>query len=357
MGRFVPSVGFVIGGLGIGASLLEWTGTFASGAIGNVPGLVTALVATAAFGARRYGLVDRRLSPIAGLGSAGLAIAASVALLVPLDAAETVSVEPGLPIAFVLGVVGVGVAYADWLGLERQSFVRKALSSTTAFGIGFGGLLVGFLVASIGVSLFPTDGVVAQQGLATVLFSLGLGFVALVFLRLRDLGFDYIDVEWPDRRGWLYVVGGVIGMFVILAVVGYLSSRLGIPSTEHGLIEAARGTPSILLWFIPLSWLAIGPGEELLSRNIIQKYLYDSFSRRSAVVVGTLVFTAIHLPAYSTGGPAAVFATLVRLFGVSLVLGVVYERTENLVVAALVHGTYNAIQFGLAYVALTMDLM
>jgi hypothetical protein len=67
------------------------------------------------------------------------------------------------------------------------------------------------------------------------------------------------------------------------------------------------------------------------------------------VLVGTLVFTAIHLPAYATGPPPAIFATLLRLFAISLVLGVVYERTEKVVVPALVHGTYNAVQFAVAY--------
>lgn len=357
MDRFVPSVGFVVAGLGAAASVPAWTGTFGLAGVGNLPGLFAALLAAAAFLARRYGIGDRRLAIVAGLGSAGLSLAASIALLYPVAEGGSVSVDLGLPVAFVLGIVGTGVAYADWLAVDRAAFVRKAASSVAALGIGVTGLIVGYVVALTGLSLVGADGIVARQGLSTVLFSVGLGIVAVGFLRIRGLGFEYIDVTWLDRRDWLYVVGGIVAMYVVLIAVGALSSFLGIPSTEHGLIEAARGDPSILLYFIPLSWLAIGPGEELLSRNIVQKYLYDSFSRRSAVFVGTLVFTAIHLPAYSTGGPAAIFATLLRLFAISLVLGIVYERTENVVVAALVHGTYNAIQFGLAYVALTTGLM
>ncbi|MFW5937838.1 MAG: CPBP family intramembrane glutamic endopeptidase [Halanaeroarchaeum sp.] len=357
MDRFVPSVGFVVAGLGVAASVSGWSGTFAAAGVGNVPGLVAALLATVAFLARRYELGDRRLAILAGLGSAGLSVAAAVALLYPVASGGSPTVGPALSVAFVLGIVGTGVAYADWLGVERGAFVRKASSSVAALGIGVTGLLVGYAVALTGLTIVSADGVVVRQGLSTVLFSVGLAIVAVGYLRVRDLGLGYIDVQWLDRRDWLYVAGGIVAMYVVLLAVGALSSWLGIPSTEHGLIEAARGEPSILLWFIPLSWLAIGPGEELLSRNVVQKYLYDSFSRRSAVLVGTLVFTAIHLPAYSTGGAAAIFATLVRLFAISLVLGIVYERTENVVVAALVHGTYDAIQFGLAYVALTTGLM
>ncbi|ALG81092.1 CPBP family intramembrane glutamic endopeptidase [Halanaeroarchaeum sulfurireducens] len=357
MGRFVPTVGFVVAGLGVATTFAEWTDTFAAASVGNVPGLVVALLAMAAFAARRHGIDDRRLAALAGLGSGGLAVAASAALLYPVGTGESVSVGGGLPAAFLLGVLGVGIAYADWLGIGRRAFVQKAIGSLAALGIGVAGLFVGYLVAIVGLSVVPADGIVIEHGLTTVLFSVGLGLVAVAFLRLRGLGLEFLDVRWPTRRGWVFVVGGVIGMFAILSVVGYLSSWLGIPSTEHALIEAAQGRPAILLWFIPLSWLAIGPGEELLSRNIVQKYLYDSFSRRSAVMVGTLVFTAIHLPAYATGGSAAIFATLVKLFTISLVLGIVYERTDNVVVAALVHGTYDAIQFGLAYVAITTGML
>ncbi|MFB6132493.1 MAG: lysostaphin resistance A-like protein [Halanaeroarchaeum sp.] len=357
MDRFVPSVGFVVAGLGIAASFLEWTGASGSGAVGNVPGLAMALLATVAFAARRYDLADRRLAILAGLASGGLALAASVALLAPAEAGEAVSLGPGMPLAFVLGVVGVGVAYADYLEVPPRAFLRKATGSMVALGIGFLGLLLGSLVASIGVSILRPENLVVRQGMKTVLFSVALAFVAIGYLLTRGLGIEYIDVRWPTRRGWLYAVGGVVGMFVVLLVVGLFASWLGVPQAKHGLVEAARGSPSLLLWFVPLSWLAIGPGEELLMRNVVQKYLYESFSRRSAVLVATIVFASMHLLAYWTAGPAAVFATLVRLFAVSLVLGIVYERTDNVVVAALVHGTFNAVQFGLAYVALTSGMM
>ncbi|WP_049933846.1 CPBP family intramembrane glutamic endopeptidase [Halarchaeum acidiphilum] len=99
---------------------------------------------------------------------------------------------------------------------------------------------------------------------------------------------------------------------------------------------------------MPVSLLLVGPGEELLMRNVVQKRLYRAFSRRGAVVVGGLVFALVHLPAYATGGAdaAALAVTLARLCCVSLVLGVVYERTDSVVASALAHGAYDAIQFG-----------
>jgi hypothetical protein len=283
-----------------------------------------------------------------------LTVAAAVVVLHP-SAASGVGV--GLPVAFVVGLLGAGVATADYLGQDRRAVLLRGRFAADALFIGLVGLLVGFLFSMTSYYVVADSGAIAESGIGTVAFSLGLGVVALGYLLVTGRGLDFLDVAWPTRRGWLYVLGGTVAMFALLAGLGALAEVLGIPSAEHGLVERAREAPMLLLAFVPLSLLAIGPGEELLSRNIVQKHLYDGFSRPAAVLVGTLVFAAIHLPAYATGPPPAIFATLLQLFVISLVLGIVYERTENVVVPALVHGTYNAVQFGLAYLAITAGVL
>lgn len=353
--RFVPTVGFVLAGFGLAAGLLPWTSLVARGPVESVPGVGFGLLALAGFAGRRYGVRDRRLTLAAGLGAAGLTVAASATILHPTATAE--GLGAGAVLGFLLGVVTLGVAVADYLALGRAAFLRRAHLATGAFLVGVTGLFVGVVFSMVSYVAFPTAGAIATSGIGTAAFSIGLAAVAVGYLKVTDRDWSYVDLAWPTRRGWLYVIGGTVGMFLILGALGLLSQVLGLPSAEHGIIEQARGQPALLLAFVPLSWLLIGPGEELLSRNIVQKHLYDGFSRASSVLVGTAVFAAIHLPAYATGPPPAVFATLVQLFGISLVLGVVYERTENLVVPALVHGTYNAVQFAAAYVAITTGIL
>ncbi len=353
---FVPAVGFVVAGLGLASGLLPWTEPMTMGAIQSVPGVVFGAIALLGFAARRYGATDRRFSLLAGAGAIGLAIAAGATALHP-SATASGGVGPGMPLGFVLGLLGAGVAIADYRHLGRSALLRRTQYGAAGLFIGFLGLIVGYLFATATYFLLPGGGTVAINGIGTAAFSVGLAVVALAYLRRTGRGLSFLDVRWPTRRGWLYVVGGTLGMFAILIVTGAVTNGLGIESAEHGLVEQAREAPLVLLAFIPLSWLVIGPGEELLSRNIVQKHLYDGFSRPAAVVVGTAIFAAIHLPAYATGPPPAVFATLLQLFGISLVLGVVYERTDNVVVPALVHGTYNAVQFGFAYLAITSGLI
>lgn len=353
--RFVPTVGFVLAGFGLASGLVPWTPLVAVGPVESLPGVLFGLIALAGFAARRYGVRDRRPSVLAAVGAAGLTVAASATILHPTATAD--GLGTGVVPGFVLGVLAFGVAVADVLELDRAGFLRRAHLATGAFLVGVTGLFVGVVFTMVGASVVPTTGAIASNGVGTAAFSVGLAVVAVGYLRQTGRDWGYVDLAWPTRRGWLYVIGGILGMFLLLGALGLVSELLGLPSAEHGIIEQARGQPELLLAFVPLSWLLIGPGEELLSRNIVQKHLYEGFSRASSVLVGTAVFAAIHLPAYATGPPPAIFATLIQLFGISLVLGVVYERTENLVVPALVHGTYNALQFAAAYVAITTGVL
>lgn len=354
--RFVPTVGFVVAGFGLAAGLLPWTALVVFGPVESLPGVLFGLIGLAGFAARRYGAVDRLYSLLAGIGAAGVAVSAAVVTVHP-SATTGTGLGVGAPLAFVFGILGIGIATADYLGHDRQAFLRRAQYGLEALFIGFFGLFVGFLFAIASYVALPTNGAIAANGIGTVAFSVGLGVVAVGYLWRTDRDWSFLDIAMPTHRGWLYVIGGTLTMFLVLGASGLLTEALGIPSAEHGLLEQAREAPMLLLAFVPLSFLVIGPGEELLSRNIVQKHLYDGYSRLSAVIVGTGVFAAIHLPAYATGPPPAIFATLVQLFGISLVLGVVYERTDNVVVPAVVHGTYNAVQFVFAYVAITSGLL
>lgn len=63
------------------------------------------------------------------------------------------------------------------------------------------------------------------------------------------------------------------------------------------------------------------------------------------VIGGTVaIFAVVHVPAYYHPDPAVVASSIGVIFGGSLVFGWVYARTDNLVVPALVHGAFNAIQ-------------
>ncbi|WP_267640847.1 CPBP family intramembrane glutamic endopeptidase [Haloarchaeobius amylolyticus] len=252
----------------------------------------------------------------------------------------------------------------DRSGSPSPPKVTPAMTAKTVFRfalLGFASLpvLVAYqLVLYVGaVSVFgpiPTTGPRAQ--IISVL-SLGLGTLtlAVAYLKYSDREWSFVDLRFPTLRDVGWALGGFVILLLGFVAITSLINALGLSTAQHSTAQQAQqGDPALLLPLIPLSLLVIGPGEELLYRNVIQKSLYDHFSRVGAVVVASAIFALVHIPAYATGGGVGAMATsLAVIFVLALVLGGVYARTDNVLVPAFIHGAYNALSFAATYVDLT----
>ena len=125
---------------------------------------------------------------------------------------------------------------------------------------------------------------------------------------------------------------------------------LGFDHASNQIIEIGRQGPTVFLVLIPLSFLLVGPGEELLYRGVIQGTLRESFHPARASVLASLIFAMVHVFSLQGSGKLVYIGVV---FTLALVLGAAYELTDNLAVPALIHGAYNAAQFGLAYYTVT----
>jgi hypothetical protein len=234
----------------------------------------------------------------------------------------------------------------------RRTFVAAYLAAAGLVAIALWGQLLLDLVGLAGADPGP----VARQALGAVSLGLGTASVVYFYLRWSDRDAGFLDVRWPDRRDVGHVVVGFAGLVALLWALDVAFGALGVSTAQHGtVLDAREGDPRILLVLVPAAFLLVGPGEELLYRNVVQKSLYGAFSRRGAVVVASVLFALAHLPAYAAGASSAssLAATLSVVFALSVVLGVVYERTRNTVVPAAVHGAYNAVTFLALYASLT----
>jgi membrane protease YdiL (CAAX protease family) len=337
--RYAQTVGFVVAGVGLAATLLDWT---PASALVTQLASAWAAIALVAFALGRYGAGPKWLDHVAGVAATALALTAAAAIL-----GLTGTLPYGPPLALLAGLVGAGVATAAAIGLDSESVHRRERRTVVVVVVSAAALLFGGLLAAVAVGFVP-DAPVVRVPVTTAVASVGYALAGLAFVRSFDGG---LDASWPDRRDIVVAGVGVVAIFALhLLMVGVVEA-FSLPQTTHSLVETAEAHPEILPPLIVLSFVAIGPGEELLARNGVQKYLYGAYSRRGAIVVGCLVFTGVHLLAYAGGGatPGAVLVTLARLFVVSLVLGVTYERTDDLFAPVVVHGAYDGVQFALAY--------
>ena len=225
------------------------------------------------------------------------------------------------------------------------------------FGL-FGSQIIALLLYSPIVPLFGPFPPTLESAILTFCSGIGLVIIAGLYLRVNGFNFGYIDIRMLSLRDLGMTLLGVFVLMAGIMAISFILTILGVESAQHGIMDRAseNNNPELLLAFIPLSLLVIGPTEELVFRNVVQKSLYERFDRQYAVVIAGVLFALVHFPAYLTSTLQAATSSVFVILVLSLILGEWYRRTENLTVTILVHGIFNALQFSLAYVQVRYDL-
>lgn len=184
-------------------------------------------------------------------------------------------------------------------------------------------LVAGFRLVALGMPpVFESD-------LSWVLAVYGAVLVGLA---------GYVGVEgWRelnpvdrDRRYLLVVPAGLV-LAAILAGVEY---RV----LEPDALVASDSAVNVLAVAVVMVG-AVALVEEVLFRGVLQRVVQDRLGRWAGVVLASVVYGAT-FSAYATP------ASLLAAGAVGLVLGVVYELTDDLALTVLVHGTANVLLFG-----------
>lgn len=208
--------------------------------------------------------------------------------------------------------------------------------------------LVGGVAAVVPVLVFEFDVESAPVFLGlTVAGQLGFAAVGYAFARRYDRD---IPVAVPSGRELGIAVGGTLLAVGVAAILSAVVSALGLlPDSIIG--EAATRDRRVLLGLAVISLFVVAPAEEFLFRGVVQGRLRDSFGPVGAVAGASLLFGSIHLANY-TGSVETVLAGALLVATTGLVLGGLYEYTDNLAVPVIAHGLYNALLLGVAYVTL-----
>ena len=244
--------------------------------------------------------------------------------------------------------------------MTRTTYNDQLRSIGASIGLALGASVIGnivvavtgFLLEAVGIPIFSRPARTLFLG-TVLLQGVTFGGLALVYLRVRDLEWSFVRVHIPSLRDLGVALGGFLLLLVMLFTASTLLSALGIESAQNQIVEIGQQNPIVFLVLVPLSFLLVGPGEELLFRGLIQGTLMETFHPIRAVVLASGLFALIHLPSLSGEGKL-VYVGIV--FALALVLGGTYEFTDNLAVPSLIHGAYNAVQFGGAYLAATGTL-
>jgi len=209
-------------------------------------------------------------------------------------------------------------------------------------------------VAALALGVPSLEAIQGQPGLySLVSASTFVGFVvaAVGFLSLRE-EWEVVHVRRPTLRDVAVVVGGLVALAVaatvtsalVSAIIAVLDSAFGVDAqfATNEVIETGQRNPTTFLYMIPVAILLVGPGEELVFRGVVQGLLRRAVGVVPAILLASLLFGLGHYLAIASGN-AWTYVFVAGAMGV--VLGAVYEYTENIAVPVVVHGLWNAAIF------------
>lgn len=219
-----------------------------------------------------------------------------------------------------------------------------------AIAVGFGLVVAGLLIGTI-LSLPPVVvGGTSFVGLIATIVLSEAGYAIAGWLYLRQWFEESVSITAPALREVGWVILSTLLMFGIAGGVGAISSTLDVQigRLDQNLIA---GSPTMVLVMAVLSFVLIAPAEEYLFRGVIQRRLLVSLQPRSAIIVAALLFVIPHAIGY-LGGVAGILLLSAVPFSLAVVMGVLYERFDNLSVPILAHACYNATLFLITYATL-----
>ncbi|WP_436926323.1 CPBP family intramembrane glutamic endopeptidase [Halosimplex amylolyticum] len=183
-----------------------------------------------------------------------------------------------------------------------------------------------------------------------------LGFFAVIGFYLRfHRGGDLFSVEVPSLRSVLWMVGGFVGLFVVAAVLSAVFRYVGVDTAVNQVTRQVEQYPVLAFYMLPVTFLFVAPAEELLYRGLVQGLFRRAYGVVPAVLLASLFFGAPHYFALLGPGDTKL-PSIVLITVLGLVLGALYELSENLAVPIVVHACWNSFSFLSQYVEATAAL-
>ena len=239
----------------------------------------------------------------------------------------------------------------------------RAESLGHSLGVIVAAFLVGYVLLNVVALVLVAAGVVSVEALTsdavpvppvayvviTVAQFGGFVLIAGAYLVWRD-AFDLFSVDVPDLRDLGGVVGGAVALFVAAIAVSFVIQQLGVQTATNQAVELGQQNPALFLYMIPITILVVAPAEELLFRGVVQGLFRRAYGVVPGLVLASALFGVAHWLAL-TGGGKLTYVAIAAVLGI--VLGTVYELTDNLVVPVAIHGAWNAFLFGVQYLVAT----
>ncbi|MFC5277381.1 CPBP family intramembrane glutamic endopeptidase [Halorubrum rubrum] len=231
--------------------------------------------------------------------------------------------------------------------VDRATLIERGVHVASAVLALLFTLVIAGLLTELATSLALRSGVVAEDTNAFTLLRTVVSFAGFLpgvvgYLAITDQR-TLVSISQPSVREIGIVAVAAIVLYGIQIALLFALQALGLGTGRNSATVAAGDPVAYYAAMIAVSILLVGPAEELLLRGVVQGGLRRSFDAAPAILIAAVLFGALH------GNVDGTLTEQVAYMGVTVILGsllgLLYERTENVLVPGLAHGLYNAIIF------------
>jgi len=154
------------------------------------------------------------------------------------------------------------------------------------------------------------------------------------FLRRRqkeEIGFNFKGVPLAIRENWLFILLVVFVTPLITVVIG----KLFVPEYfTHVLNRVAPYVTMESMNKLLLQLLVLAFGEEIVFRAFLQGRLSLFINPEWAIILSSIVFTAVH---FTAGVLVVVAMDLISVFVDSILFGIIFKRSNNVFASTIAH--------------------
>lgn len=233
------------------------------------------------------------------------------------------------------------VNYSDIVDKIIRSTIRGLLSILLIILIS--GLIQTYIIQPIiyDLSLTPMWTTIATTYIPTLLY----GTLSIIYIFILINYIEYNPLHNSKIKGIMikYIVFGVMTLLFLNVFMNLIYTVFNIEVGVNIIIQNQGNLDSIYyLYLIPCMLFIVGPAEEIMIRGIVQGEYRDKFGSNKSIVITSIIFASLHIFSVSSGILQTI-PYIISTFVLSLILGYIYEKTENIIIPSITHGVYNAL--------------
>lgn len=174
--------------------------------------------------------------------------------------------------------------------------------------------------------------------------------IPIQFLIMFGMGYFYVDdltvinYDIPSLNDMRLALIGVVALTVLNTVSEFILSSAGLSVGKNQLVSAVESNPELIFVVIPAMFLFVAPVEEFVFRGVIQGFVRKYYNVNRGVLIGALYFGFVHVVSIASFGIGTLLYLIIATM-LGVILGYLYEETDNLIVPIIAHAVYNSILF------------